>query len=48
MEYRGRRDAHRVIRGEGYSLVSGKETESELPECFHGIQGLCVPVERKK
>jgi hypothetical protein len=48
MEYRGRRDAHRVIRGEGYSLVSGKEAESALLECFHGAQGLCVPVERKK
>ena len=28
--------------------VSGKEAESALPVCFHGIQGLCVPVERKK
>ncbi len=47
MEYRGRRDAHRVIRGEGCSLVSGKEAESALPECFPGVQGLCVPVNKK-
>jgi hypothetical protein len=30
------------------ALLSSKEAESELPECFHGAQGLCVPVERKK
>jgi hypothetical protein len=28
--------------------VSGKEAESMLPVCFHGIQGLCVPVGSSK